>query len=81
MFGDTISPIKFYPLLCYTQQDLMDDCKMSEKDVTNLIRGGLLVMRDATTMWLGLPNAGLFTKDLEGGRHELLISLRRKKYK
>ena len=31
--------------------------------------------------WLGLPNAGLFTKAIEGGRAELLRALRIKRFK
>jgi serine/threonine-protein kinase 19 len=52
-----------------------------DKHVSILVKLGLLTIRDESTFWFGVPNAGLFLDYLVKGREELITMLKRKKYK
>ncbi|XP_072021535.1 inactive serine/threonine-protein kinase 19-like [Amphiura filiformis] len=53
----------------------------SDKDITHLLRGGALNVRDVGSWWLAVPGAGLFIKNLVKGRESLVRTIRKSKYK
>lgn len=64
-----------------TQEHLLSSCKITHKDIKSIMNAGLITRRDATSFWLSVPSIGLFFKDLERGRTEVMRMLKRSKYK
>jgi serine/threonine-protein kinase 19 len=52
----------------------------SDSDITQLVKAGVLTVRDVGSWWLAIPSAGLFTKSLAYGRRALQALIRRCKY-
>ena len=52
-----------------------------DKDVTELIKAGILTVKNAGSWWLAVPNVGTFLKTLRKGRQIILQTLKRAKYK
>ncbi len=54
---------------------------LSEQDVRELVRCGLLLVRGETSYWIALPGAGHYIESLRKGRSDLIKAIQRSKYK
>lgn len=58
----------------------LEEAGLKEPDRHLLVRHGLLTLRDASSFWLALPNAGVFMHHMRQGRADILRAIRRSKY-
>ncbi|KAM4640673.1 inactive serine/threonine-protein kinase 19 [Discoglossus pictus] len=88
--GDTKAPIvhKFLdsgllssPNISYGREEMMEKHRFSDGEITQLVRSGLLTVRDAGSWWLAVPGAGRFFTHFIKGRKALLSQIRRARYK
>ena len=52
-----------------------------DNEITELIRAGILTVKNAGTWWLSIPNVGFFMKLLRKGRQTIIQTINRTKYK
>ena len=52
-----------------------------DSEVTELIKAGILTVKNAGTWWLSIPNVGVFMKLLRKGRQTVIQTIKRTKYK
>ncbi|KAK1162843.1 serine/threonine-protein kinase 19-like [Acipenser oxyrinchus oxyrinchus] len=52
-----------------------------DQEITELIKSGVLTVRDAGSWWLAIPNSGRFTKFFIQGRKAVLGMIKKSKYK
>jgi hypothetical protein len=69
------------PALSYDKAAIMKALACKEDTVSKLIRLGVLTRRDETSLWLALPNMGVFVSNLIDGRKEIKKMLTRSKFK
>ncbi|CAB3983728.1 Hypothetical predicted protein [Paramuricea clavata] len=60
---------------------LSEEHDIKEKDITVLVKSGLLQCRDVGSWWLGIPGAGVFMKHFTKGRQNILRMIRKRKFK
>ncbi|XP_026693031.2 winged helix repair factor 1-like [Ciona intestinalis] len=60
---------------------LFEKFGFQDSDITELIKAGVLNVRDAGSWWIAIPTAGQFLKLLRKGRQATLQIIRRTKYK
>uniref|UniRef100_H2ZMA7 Serine/threonine-protein kinase 19 n=1 Tax=Ciona savignyi TaxID=51511 RepID=H2ZMA7_CIOSA len=63
------------------KKTLFDKFGFQDSDITELIKCGVLNLRDAGSWWIAIPTAGHFLKLLRKGRQATLQIIRRTKYK
>ncbi|KAJ8251161.1 hypothetical protein GJAV_G00217980 [Gymnothorax javanicus] len=51
-----------------------------DQEITQLVKSGVLTVRDAGSWWLSIPNSGRFTKYFIQGRKAVLGMIRKSKY-
>jgi len=52
-----------------------------DNEITELIKAGILTVKNAGTWWLAIPNVGAFMKLLRKGRQTVMQTIKRTKYK
>ncbi|XP_075692534.1 winged helix repair factor 1 [Rhinoderma darwinii] len=67
--------------ISYNQEEVMERHRFSDAEITQLVRAGLLTVRDAGSWWLSIPGAGKFIKHFIKGRKALLSQISRSRYK
>ncbi|XP_053329966.1 serine/threonine-protein kinase 19 [Spea bombifrons] len=67
--------------ISYGREEVMQKHRFSDREITQLVRAGLLTVRDAGSWWLSLPGAGKFVTHFIKGRKALLSQIRRSRYK
>ncbi|KAG9470364.1 inactive serine/threonine-protein kinase 19 [Eleutherodactylus coqui] len=67
--------------ISYNGEELMERERFSDAEITQLVRSGLLTVRDAGSWWLSIPGVGKFSKHYTKGRKALLLQIRRSRYK
>ena len=53
--------------------------KFSDKDITQLVQFGLIIIKDSSNFWLAIPCIGQFRKDMMDARKCLLTTIRKNK--
>lgn len=56
---------------------LLHDLSFRDADITRLVNGGLLTVRDVGSWWLSIPGLGKFIKHLTRGRKAVLAAIRK----
>lgn len=67
--------------ISYNREEMMEKHRFSDAEITQLVRAGLLTVRDAGSWWLSVPGAGKFSKHFIKGRKALLSQISRSRYK
>ncbi|XP_053577927.1 serine/threonine-protein kinase 19 [Bombina bombina] len=67
--------------ISYGREDMMGKHRFGDGEITQLVRAGLLTVRDAGSWWLAVPGAGRFFTHFIKGRKALLSQFRRAPYK
>ncbi|XP_056396928.1 serine/threonine-protein kinase 19 [Hyla sarda] len=67
--------------ISYNREEMMEKHRFSDAEITQLVRAGLLTVRDAGSWWLSIPGAGKFSKHFIKGRKTLLSQISRSRYK
>lgn len=65
--------------LYISRNKLIDTLKIQDKEISTIFNKGFLVMRDATSFWFSIRNAGLFVKQLLQGSNDICKALKRRK--
>nr|CAB3266650.1 serine/threonine-protein kinase 19-like [Phallusia mammillata] len=60
---------------------LITENNFKDSDITELVKFGVLTVKNAGSWWLSIPNVGQFLKHLRKGRQGLVQVIRRTKYK
>lgn len=55
--------------------------KLTENEISTLVRMGLLLIKDPSHFWFAIPNIGRFRRTLHDARKSLVDVLKKKKYK
>ncbi|XP_038069386.1 serine/threonine-protein kinase 19-like [Patiria miniata] len=58
----------------------MTDLGFKDEEITQLLHGGVLNVRDVGSWWIAIPGAGIFMKCFNKGRDSILRSIRKSKY-
>ncbi|KAM4696932.1 inactive serine/threonine-protein kinase 19 isoform 1-T2 [Rhinophrynus dorsalis] len=69
------------PNISYGREEMMVKQRFSDREITQLVRSGLLTVRDAGSWWLAVPGAGRFITHFIKGRKALLSQIRRTRYR
>ncbi|XP_033630885.1 serine/threonine-protein kinase 19-like [Asterias rubens] len=61
-------------------QKTMTDFGFKDEEITQLLHGGVLNVRDVGSWWIAIPGAGIFMKCFTKGRDSVLRTIRKSKY-
>uniref|UniRef100_A0A4W5JVP3 Serine/threonine kinase 19 n=1 Tax=Hucho hucho TaxID=62062 RepID=A0A4W5JVP3_9TELE len=61
-------------------EKMLPSCNDMNSEITQLVKSGVLTVRDAGSWWLSIPNSGRFTKYLIQGRKAVLGMVKKSKY-
>ncbi|XP_033108440.1 serine/threonine-protein kinase 19-like [Anneissia japonica] len=60
---------------------LVDHLEFKDEEITELVNGGVLNVRDVGSWWIAVPGAGYFIRHFTKGRDAILRTIRNSKYK
>jgi len=63
-----------------TRETLLNQFNFKEEEITDLMKAGLLTLREVGSWWLAIPGAGEFMKSYVRGRKAVLLMIRKCKY-
>lgn len=66
--------------LSFSKDQMLRDFLFTDAEITQLVKSGVLTVRDAGSWWLSIPNSGKFTKYLIQGRKAVLNMVKKSKY-
>ncbi|KAM9391400.1 inactive serine/threonine-protein kinase 19-like isoform 4-T4 [Pholidichthys leucotaenia] len=66
--------------LSFTKDKMLQQFLFTDSEITQLVKSGVLTVRDAGSWWLSIPNSGKFTKYLIKGRKAVLSMVKKSKY-
>lgn len=66
--------------LSFTKDKMLKEFLFTDAEITQLVKSGVLTVRDAGSWWLSIPNSGKFTKYLIQGRKAVLGMVKKSKY-
>ncbi|TRY88029.1 hypothetical protein DNTS_026622 [Danionella cerebrum] len=66
--------------LSFDKHQLITDLLFSDAEITQLVKAGVLTVKDAGSWWLAIPNSGKFIKYLLEGRRAVLNMVKKSKY-
>lgn len=66
--------------LSFNKDKMLKEFLFTDPEITQLVKCGLLTVKDAGTWWLSIPNSGKFTKFLIQGRKAVLNMVKKAKY-
>lgn len=66
--------------LSFSKDQMLRDFLFTDAEITQLVKSGVLTVRDAGSWWLSIPNSGKFTKYFIQGRKAVLNMVRKSKY-
>lgn len=66
--------------LSFSKDQMLRDLLFTDAEITQLVKSGVLTVRDAGSWWLSIPNSGKFTKYFIQGRKAVLNMVRKSKY-
>ncbi|KAK7940346.1 hypothetical protein WMY93_003672 [Mugilogobius chulae] len=61
-------------------KDQMRDFLFTDAEITQLVKSGVLTVRDAGSWWLSIPNSGKYTKYFIQGRKAVINMVKKSKY-
>nr|XP_033771759.1 serine/threonine-protein kinase 19 [Geotrypetes seraphini] len=67
--------------LSFSKEKMIQEFSFQDRQITELVKAGVLTVRDAGSWWLAVPGAGRFVKHFLLGRKALLGMIRKTKYK
>ncbi|XP_068106432.1 inactive serine/threonine-protein kinase 19 [Hyperolius riggenbachi] len=70
-----------YSKISYDREEIMHKHSFSDREITQLVRSGLLTVRDAGSWWLAVPGSGKFISHFIKGRKALLSQINKARYK
>ncbi|XP_063039607.1 inactive serine/threonine-protein kinase 19-like [Engraulis encrasicolus] len=66
--------------LSFNKEKMLKEFLFTDSEITQLVKCGVLTVRDAGSWWLSVPNAGKFTKYFIQGRKAVLNMVKKAKY-
>ncbi|XP_031586476.1 serine/threonine-protein kinase 19 [Oreochromis aureus] len=66
--------------LSFTKDKMLKEFLFTDSEITQLVKSGVLTVRDAGSWWLSIPNSGKFTKYFIKGRKAVLNMVKKSKY-
>lgn len=66
--------------LSFSKERMLKEFLFTDSEITQLVKSGVLTVRDAGSWWLSIPNSGKFTKYLIQGRKAVLGMVKKSKY-
>ncbi|XP_072298306.1 serine/threonine-protein kinase 19 [Eucyclogobius newberryi] len=66
--------------LSFSKDQMLRDFLFTDAEITQLVKSGVLTVRDAGSWWLSIPNSGKFTKYFLQGRKAVLNMVKKSKY-
>lgn len=66
--------------LSFNKEKMLKEFFFTDSEITQLVKCGVLTVRDAGSWWLSVPNSGKFTKYLIQGRKAVLNMVKKAKY-
>uniref|UniRef100_A0A3Q4G1V6 Serine/threonine kinase 19 n=1 Tax=Neolamprologus brichardi TaxID=32507 RepID=A0A3Q4G1V6_NEOBR len=66
--------------LSFTKDKMLKEFLFTDSEITQLVKSGVLTVRDAGSWWLSIPNSGKFTKYFIKGRKAVLSMVKKSKY-
>ncbi|XP_039632185.1 serine/threonine-protein kinase 19-like [Polypterus senegalus] len=77
-FFDTV--LKSCSDLSFNKEKMLKEFLFRDHEITQLVKSGVLTVRDAGSWWLAIPNSGRFAKYLIQGRKAVLGMIKKTKY-
>lgn len=66
--------------LSFNKDKMLKKFLFTDSEITQLVKSGVLTVRDAGSWWLSIPNSGKFTKYFIQGRKAVLGMIKKSKY-
>ncbi|XP_072550537.1 serine/threonine-protein kinase 19 isoform X2 [Salminus brasiliensis] len=66
--------------LSFSKDKMLKHFLFTDSEITQLVKSGVLTVRDAGSWWLSIPNSGRFTKYFLQGRKAVLGMIKKSKY-
>ncbi|XP_053298760.1 serine/threonine-protein kinase 19 [Pleuronectes platessa] len=66
--------------LSFSKDKMIRELLFTDSEITQLVKSGLLTVRDAGSWWLSIPNSGKFAKYFIQGRKAVLAMVKKSKY-
>ncbi|KAK5856321.1 hypothetical protein PBY51_007928 [Eleginops maclovinus] len=66
--------------LSFSKDKMLRELHFTDSEITQLVKSGVLTVRDAGSWWLSIPNSGKFTKYFIQGRKAVLGMVKKSKY-
>ncbi|XP_036409231.1 serine/threonine-protein kinase 19-like [Megalops cyprinoides] len=66
--------------LSFNKDKMLKEFLFTDTEITQLVKSGVLTVRDAGSWWLSIPNSGKFTKYFIRGRKAVLGMIKKSKY-
>uniref|UniRef100_A0A3Q3WZY1 Uncharacterized protein n=1 Tax=Mola mola TaxID=94237 RepID=A0A3Q3WZY1_MOLML len=66
--------------LSFSKDKMLRELLFTDSEITQLVKSGVLTVRDAGSWWLSIPNSGKFTKYFIQGRKAVLGMVKKSKY-
>ncbi|KAF7698212.1 serine/threonine-protein kinase 19 [Silurus meridionalis] len=66
--------------LSFSKCQMLKEFLFTDSEITQLVKSGVLTVRDAGSWWLSIPNSGRFTKYFIQGRKAVLGMVKKSKY-
>ncbi|XP_037331790.1 inactive serine/threonine-protein kinase 19-like [Pungitius pungitius] len=66
--------------LSFNKDKMLREFHFTDSAITQLVKSGVLTVRDAGSWWLSIPNSGKFTKYFIQGRKAVLGMVKKSKY-
>ncbi|KAG5832228.1 inactive serine/threonine-protein kinase 19-like [Anguilla rostrata] len=66
--------------LSFNKDIMLKKFLFTDTEITQLVKSGVLTVRDAGSWWLSIPNSGRFTKYFIRGRKAVLAMIKKSKY-
>ncbi|KAJ3600905.1 hypothetical protein NHX12_031878 [Muraenolepis orangiensis] len=66
--------------LSFNKDRMLKEFLFTDSEITQLVKSGVLTVRDAGSWWLAIPNSGKFTKYFIQGRKAVLAMIKKSKY-
>ncbi|KAG9330118.1 hypothetical protein JZ751_027275 [Albula glossodonta] len=66
--------------LSFDKDKMHTKFQFTDTEITQLVKSGVLTVRDAGSWWLSIPNSGRFTKLFIQGRRAVLAMVKKSKY-
>ncbi|XP_029014976.1 serine/threonine-protein kinase 19 [Betta splendens] len=66
--------------LSFSKDKMLKEFLFTDSEITQLVKSGVLTVRDAGSWWLSIPNSGKFTKYFIQGRKAVLSMVKKSKY-